>query len=93
MSDTICTLSTCPITKGYLHYLPNLPANAFFVALFGLIIGIQLILGIRYRTWSYMIPMLCGLILEVLGYLGRIMMHSNPFNFGSFLLYVFSDGS
>lgn len=89
MSDINCTISTCPLTEAYLDYLPNVPANAFFVGLFGLIIGIQLILGIRYRTWVYMIPMLCGLILEALGYIGRIMLHNNPFNFNNFLLYVF----
>ncbi|KAJ5645569.1 RTA1 domain protein [Penicillium longicatenatum] len=83
-----CTIVTCPLTEAYLDYLPNLPANAFFVGLFGLICGIQLILGIRYRMWSYMIPMLFGLILEVLGYIGRIMLHNNPFNFNSFLLYL-----
>ncbi|KAJ5641544.1 hypothetical protein N7490_005544 [Penicillium lividum] len=83
-----CTLSTCPLSEAYLDYLPNLPANAFFVALFGLIAGIQLLLGIKYRIWTYMTPMLFGLILEVLGYIGRIMIHSNPFNFSSFLLYL-----
>ncbi|KAJ6010489.1 RTA1 domain protein [Penicillium sp. IBT 35674x] len=88
MSSDNCTLSTCPITDAYLDYLPNLPANAFFVGLFGLIIGIQLILGLRYRTWTYMIPMLCGLILEALGYVGRIMLHNNPFSFNNFLLYL-----
>lgn len=88
MSYDNCTLSTCPLTDAYLDYQPNVPANAFFVGLFGLITGVQLILGIRYRTWTYMIPMLCGLILEVLGYVGRIMLHNDPFNFNNFLLYV-----
>ncbi|KAJ5107988.1 hypothetical protein N7456_004663 [Penicillium angulare] len=33
-------------------------------------------------------PMIPGLILEVLGYVGRLMMHHNPFNFSAFLLYL-----
>lgn len=33
-----------------------------------------------------MIAMLPGLILEVLGYVGRIMLHDNPFDFNNFLL-------
>ncbi|KAJ5722870.1 RTA1 domain protein [Penicillium malachiteum] len=89
MSDTSnCTLSTCPMSDAYLDYLPNVPANAFFVALFALIFCIQLFTGVWYRTWAYMGAMLPGLILEVLGYVGRLMLHHNPFNFNSFLLYL-----
>ena len=33
-----------------------------------------------------MVPMAAGLILEVIGYLGRILLHDNPFNFDSFLM-------
>ncbi|KAJ5927976.1 RTA1 domain protein [Penicillium verhagenii] len=83
-----CTLATCPISEANLEYLPNLPANAFFVALFGLIIGIQVLFMIKYRTWGYSIPMFFGLVLEILGYAGRIMLHTNPFDFDSFLMYL-----
>jgi hypothetical protein len=32
--------------------------------------------------------MVCGLILEVLGYAARIMLHNNPFNGDAFLIYL-----
>lgn len=85
MSDN-CTLSTCPIEAAYVEYQPNVPGNAIFMGVFGLLLIGQIGLGFMYRTWSYMVPMVAGLILEVLGYLGRIMLHNNPFNFDSFLL-------
>lgn len=83
-----CTLDTCPIDLAYINYQPNLAANILFLAIFGLFLVGQLAIGSWYRTWTYMIPMSAGLILEVLGYLGRIMMHSNPFEFNAFLLYL-----
>lgn len=83
-----CTLDTCPIDLAYINYQPNLAANILFLAIFGLFLAGQLAIGSWYRTWTYMGAMSAGLILEVLGYLGRIMMHNNPFNFNAFLLYV-----
>lgn len=78
-SSQQCTLETCPLSYAHTSYLPNLGGNAFYVAVFALFIPVQLYLGIRTRTWGYMIGMVCGLILEVLGYIGRIKMRDNPF--------------
>ncbi|KAJ5995647.1 RTA1 domain protein, partial [Penicillium waksmanii] len=83
-----CTLATCPIDLAYINYQPNLAANILFLAIFGLFLVGQLAIGSWYRTWTYMVAMSAGLILEVLGYIGRIMMHSNPFEFNAFLLYL-----
>ncbi|KAJ5099659.1 RTA1-domain-containing protein [Penicillium argentinense] len=83
-----CTLTTCPMDWAYIKYLPNVPANAFFLALFGVLLAVQLLFGIRFKTWTYTVAMVPGLILEVLGYVGRVMMHNNPFNFTAFLLYL-----
>jgi len=35
-----------------------------------------------------MIGMVFGLILELLGYIARVMLHNNPFDGNSFLLYI-----
>ncbi|CAI7616113.1 unnamed protein product [Penicillium pancosmium] len=83
-----CTLATCPIDMAYINYQPNLAANILFLAIFGLFLIGQLAIGSRYRTWTYMVAMSAGLILEVAGYIGRVMMHSNPFEFNAFLLYL-----
>ncbi|KAK1147856.1 phospholipid-translocating ATPase rsb1 [Aspergillus melleus] len=84
----LCTLDTCPIELSSVEYLPNLAGNVFFAAVFGLIIAFQLFFGIKYKTWSYMIAMVCGLALEIIGYVARIMMHNNPFVFDNFLMYL-----
>lgn len=83
-----CTLATCPIDLAYINYQPNIPANVLFLVIFGLLLAAQITLGTWFRTWTYMGAMTAGLILEILGYIGRLMMHSNPFDFNAFLLYV-----
>ncbi|KAJ5930485.1 RTA1-domain-containing protein [Penicillium verhagenii] len=83
-----CTLSTCPITDAYVYYLPSLAGNAFYLALFALFLILQLGLGIRYKTWGFLAGLFGGLVLEIIGYLGRIQIHSNPFSFNSYLEYL-----
>jgi hypothetical protein len=87
MSNTDdCTLQTCPLSDGYIQYQPNMGGNIFYIAVFAVLLVGQLASGIKFRTWSFMVPMVVGLILEVLGYLGRILLHNNPFDFNAFLL-------
>ncbi|GMG37862.1 unnamed protein product [Aspergillus oryzae var. brunneus] len=83
-----CTLATCPIDLAYINYQPNIPANVLFLVIFGLLLAAQITLGTWFRAWTYMGAMTAGLILEILGYIGRLMMHSNPFDFNAFLLIV-----
>ena len=83
-----CTLSTCPLSLANQDYVPTLAGNALYAAIFGILLLIQLFFSLRYRTWGYLVGMFGGLLLEVLGYIGRVQMHSNPFTQGPFLLYV-----
>lgn len=84
-TDVPCTLDTCPLSEGIITYQPNIAGNAFFVVLFGVLLLVQLGLGIRHKTWSYLVAMVFGLILEVVGYIGRIQLHDDPFNFDFFI--------
>jgi hypothetical protein len=45
----------CPVEATLYGYYPSLGWNAFFVGFFGLCCVINLVLGIRYRTWTYMV--------------------------------------
>lgn len=66
-------------------YHPSLAGNVLFAAMFGILLALQLCLGIRHRTRGFMIAMACGLVLEVVGYIGRVLMRSNMFEFSYFL--------
>ena len=84
----VCTVSTCPISYGVVEYRPNVAGNILYAALFGMLLVGQIGLGIYYRTWGFLAAVGSGLILEVIGYIGRIMLHSNPFTLDNFLVYL-----
>ncbi|KAL3464825.1 RTA1 like protein-domain-containing protein [Aspergillus heterothallicus] len=84
----LCTLDTCPISMASVEYRPVLWGNIFFMAIFGVAALIHLGLGIRYKTWTFMIAMVLGLIGEVVGYVGRVNLYDNPFNGDAFLEYL-----
>jgi hypothetical protein len=87
----LCTTCTCPLSIdghliGFMSYFPSLAGNALFAALFGLCLLPQIYLGIRYKTWGYLVSMSGGLILEVLGYVARILMRDNMFTDTYFIM-------
>jgi hypothetical protein len=82
----ICTLDTCPITDAYVEYIPSLAGNATYLSIFAILWCAQMYQGIRYRTWGFLTGMAVGGLLEIAGYLGRILLHSDPFNFNYFLV-------
>lgn len=81
-----CTVETCSLSCAQVEYLPSLAGNGIYATAFGLLLIAQLWQGIKYKTWGFMVGMVCGLFLEVVGYAGRIMLHNNPFNFNSFIM-------
>ncbi|SPO01165.1 related to phospholipid-translocating ATPase [Cephalotrichum gorgonifer] len=86
--DANCTLEICPVEWSVYRYVPSLPANIVFAALFALAGLVHVYLGIRWRQWTFMGFMLLGCIVEIVGYAGRIMMHSNPFDFVGFMTQI-----
>jgi hypothetical protein len=64
----------CLVEGTIYGYSPNLGANAFFAAFFLLCTLVQFVLGIKYKTWTYMIALTLGSFGEALGYAGRIIM-------------------
>lgn len=81
-----CTEVTaqCPVSATLYGYLPNLGVNAFFAALFGILLIAQLIIGTYTRTWTYMIAVGVGVFGELVGYIGRLVMRNNPWANGGF---------
>ena len=86
--DVPCTLQTCPLSCAQVPFLPTFAGNLTYAVLMGILLFAHLGLGIWYRTWGFLIGMISGLVLEIIGYAGRLMLHSDPFNFNNFLMYV-----
>lgn len=79
---------TCPVTATLYGYRPDLAANAFFAALFGICFIASLVIGIMTKTWTYTIALSIGTFLECAGYVGRVMMNNNPWNESGFKLQI-----
>ena len=58
---------SCKHQYAQLYYKPIVWVNALFLGIFGAGMLAQLFLGLRYRTWGYMIAMVCGIALEIMG--------------------------
>lgn len=87
-NQELCTLQTCPLTFAQLRYVPSLPWNAIYLTCFSVCLAIQIFLGVRHRTWSFLGAILGGGVLEVIGYIARIQMHNNVFLSNPFLMFV-----
>lgn len=83
-----CTIETCPIDWAQFRYYPSLAGNAFYLAIFALLLLIQIFLGIRYRIWAFTGSMFGGFVLEILGYVSRVQLAINPFKHSPFLIYI-----
>ena len=90
-----CTLALCDVKYSVFEYRPSIAANSLFFALFIISGALHLIQGFlnwRSRIWStqwfYCWAMVLGCVTEVIGYIGRILLHSNPFNFPYFLIQI-----
>lgn len=89
-SDENCTLAICPVEWSILTYQPSIAANSVFIALFGIALVIHAVEGFRWRhtLGGFAVPMILGIIDEILGYAGRLIMHGNPFSFPGFLMQI-----
>ncbi|KAF1965423.1 RTA1 domain-containing protein, partial [Bimuria novae-zelandiae CBS 107.79] len=85
---TSVLLPECPVEGTVYGYYPSIGWNAFFAAAFGLAFILQVGLGIRYKTWTYMIGVGLGCLGETIGYIGRIMLHNNPYDDNGFTIQI-----
>ena len=90
IDPTLCNLTTCDLTLATFDYIPSLGGNAFYCAIFGVYLILNVYLGFRHKTWGYMVAMFFGLVGEIIGYIGRILLHNNPFDptGNNFLIYI-----
>jgi predicted ferric reductase len=87
-SNTNCNLDVCPVEWSLYGYRPSREANYTFVALFTLLGLLHVILGVRWKSWGFMVGMILGSLCEVIGYVGRIMLWTNPFHYKAFMIQI-----
>ncbi|PKY01025.1 RTA1-domain-containing protein [Aspergillus campestris IBT 28561] len=90
MSFATCTEVTplCPVEATTYGYYPNYGGNIFFAAFFGFCGLAQLGINIYFQAWTLAIALVGGSVLEMAGYIGRVLMHDNPWHSGAFKLQI-----
>ncbi|KXH59524.1 parasitic phase-specific protein PSP-1 [Colletotrichum salicis] len=83
-----CTLDICPIEWSILRYQPYVPVSGTFIGFFSLALALHTILGFKWKTWGFTASMIGGCVLEIVGYVGRLFIHDNPFDFNGFLMQI-----
>ena len=78
----------CPVNATLYGYYPNLGANAFLTALFGICFIATIVIGIMTKTWTYTLALGIGTFLEAAGYAGRVIMNNNPWSESGFKLQI-----
>ncbi|KAM0350131.1 hypothetical protein ACHAPU_003294 [Fusarium lateritium] len=74
----------CPVEATVLGYVPNKGSSFFFTIAFALLFFSAVGVGIWKRTWTYAATLGAGLLLETIGYIGRIQMDPNPWKSSAF---------
>jgi len=84
-----CTYATCSVQEyGQIEYIPTFAGNMTYGGIFLFVLMLQVFFGVKYKTWGFMAGMICGLILEIVGYAGRILLHDNVFERDYFIIYL-----
>ncbi|KAE8341864.1 hypothetical protein BDV24DRAFT_150973 [Aspergillus arachidicola] len=78
----------CPVEATTYGYAPNLAANTLYLVIFGTCACAQIILGAKFGAITYTALTTIGCIGEALGYIGRILMHSNAWSSSGFILQI-----
>lgn len=81
-----CTNKICPLVYGELRYVPSFAGNLAYLLIFAACLLAQVVLGLLFRTWGFLFGMLFGCLLEIAGYVGRLLLHSNDFDFNYFVM-------
>jgi hypothetical protein len=81
-----CTSQTCPVANGYLAYQPSIVGCAILLAGFAILVPIQAVAGFRYKTPLFAVTFIIGLVLEILGYVGKILLRADQARQSYFLL-------
>jgi hypothetical protein len=82
----------CPIEWATIKYRPSMAGNVIYLLCFVALLAAQIFYGTRKKTWTYLGALSVGLLLEIIGYIGRLMLNMNPFIMNNFLTYVLQSG-
>lgn len=84
-----CTPGTCPVEEGFLSEPPSLAGAAIILVAFSILVPVNLWVGARCKTTAYTLTLVTGLLVEVMGYAGRLLLRSDLASKTYFVLFLF----
>lgn len=76
----------CPVEATIFGDYFTQGACIFFVAAYGILLLAQGYFGWRLKSWGFVCSLAAGAVLEFVGYVGRTVLATNPWNFGAFVI-------
>lgn len=74
---------------GALPFTPQMVPALIFSVVYGVLLSLQLLVAARFwRYYGNAIGMLCGLLLELLGYVAKVMLSRDRFNKNGYVMYI-----
>ncbi|KAG8161550.1 hypothetical protein KVR01_008537 [Diaporthe batatas] len=83
-----CTLDVCCPEYSVYAYIPGMPANFIFLVAFSGAMAVHIHAGWLYKQWWFVGCMVAGCLDEVFGYVGRVIMARDLWNFNAFMVQV-----
>ncbi|PKS07504.1 hypothetical protein jhhlp_006108 [Lomentospora prolificans] len=84
-----CTDSNiCPVEGGFISYQPSIPGNSVLLAGYAVTLPVAIVLGYRFHTLGFTVNLSTGVILEILGFAGRLLLNGRRESQAFFSLYL-----
>lgn len=72
----------------YSGHHPSIGGNIALLVVYSFFFALQVISGVFYHQWWFLTCWSCGMVLEILGYIGRVWSHVNIQNFNAFVMQL-----
>ncbi len=87
MNTTFNQINIPPNGIGALPFTPLLAPSAVFASIFAIFFFLHLILAVVFRKYyGYAIGMVCGLLLEMLGYIAKVQLSHSRTNKNAYIM-------
>ncbi|KAF5647348.1 phospholipid-translocating ATPase [Fusarium tjaetaba] len=83
--------TTTPLRNGIaaIDFSPLLAPDAIFLSFYSIFLLLHVLIAIRFwRFYGYSIGMVCGILLELVGYCGKVQLSHNRDNKNGYIMYI-----
>lgn len=85
------TTTSQPNGIAAIDFSPLLAPNAIFLSFYSIFLLLHVLIAIRFwRFYGYSIGMVCGILLELIGYCGKVQLSHNRDNKDGYIMYTLS---